>query len=198
MFSMASPYFRRWSFAPLWPGRTDEAGGESLVVGERDERGLARARVSLNGDARRVDRRVRLEVVEHFAHTPAPRGQHAPVVERTRPTLVDQADDAARQALAVVGLNAAGRDAREAPTPARQSAPARGAAGADPPVHLRREPPRHRHARHPRLRDVPVPRRVLLRPASHTPSWPAHRQAACRRRRTSTRPARGPSRSSAY
>ena len=58
---------------------------------------------------------VGLEIVETARRAPRPRAQRAPVVGLAGLALVDEADDAARQARAVVGLNAAGVERRVAP-----------------------------------------------------------------------------------
>ena len=57
----------------------------------------------------------RSRVVEAARRAPGPRAQRAPVVRLARLALVDQADDALRQARAVVGLDAGRIDRRVAP-----------------------------------------------------------------------------------
>ncbi len=89
--------------------RADEPDREPLVVGHRDDGGLAVARQALDADLLGVDRLVGLKVVERAAGAPRPRPERAPVVQLSRLPLVEQADDAARQPGAVVGLDA-GRD----------------------------------------------------------------------------------------
>ena len=97
-------------------GRPDESDGEALVVGHRDDGGLAVSRQALEPDVLCVDRLVGFEVVERAAGAPGPGLERAPVVELSWLPLVDQADDPARQPGAVVGLHA-GRDKhRVAPT----------------------------------------------------------------------------------
>ena len=93
----------------------DEGDGEALVVGHRDERRLAVARVALDPDLLRVHGLVGLEVVERAARAPRPGAQRAPVVRLARLALVAQADDALRQPRAVVGLDAVGDEDRVAP-----------------------------------------------------------------------------------
>src|SRR5262245_3149160 len=61
----------------------------------------------LNADARGIDRRIGLEIVEHAARPPAPRRQHPPVVELPRLPFVDQADDAGLKSASAVALHAA-------------------------------------------------------------------------------------------
>ena len=95
--------------------RSDQDHGKALVVGHRHQRGLAEARDALDPDLLRVDGLVGLEVVEAARRAPGPGAQRAPVVGPAALTLVDQADDAFRQARAVVGLDAAGRDRGVAP-----------------------------------------------------------------------------------
>ena len=86
-----------------------------VVERHRDERRLAVARHAFDADLLRVDGLVGLEIVEAARRAPRPRAQRAPVVRLARLALVDEADDALRQAGAVVGLNAAGIERREAP-----------------------------------------------------------------------------------
>ena len=74
--------------------RGDVADGEAFVERHGDERGLARPGVPLDADALGIDGLVGLEVVEQPAGAPTPRGQRAPVIERSGLTLVDEADDA--------------------------------------------------------------------------------------------------------
>ncbi len=61
--------------------------------------------MSVHTDALCVHGFVRLEVVECPARAPRPCRQHAPVIDLPRLAFVDEADDAARQALTVVGLH---------------------------------------------------------------------------------------------
>ena len=56
-----------------------------------------------------------LEIVEPARRAPRPGAQRAPVVRLARLALVDEADDAFRQARAVVGLDAGGIERRVAP-----------------------------------------------------------------------------------
>src|SRR3954468_10646495 len=87
-------------------GRTDKGDGKTLVVGEGDERRFAVARESLKPDLFSVHRAVGLEVIQRAARAPGPRAQSAPVVGLARPPFVDEADNALRQAGAVVRLHA--------------------------------------------------------------------------------------------
>ena len=96
-------------------GRSDQHDREARVERHRDERGLAVARDAFDADLLRVDRLVGLEIVETARRAPGPGAQRAPVVRLARLALVDQADDALRQARAVVGLDAAGVERRVAP-----------------------------------------------------------------------------------
>ena len=93
----------------------DEADGEALVIGHRDERRLAVARESLDADLLGVDGLVGLEVVEGAARAPGPGAQRAPVLRLAGLPLVAQADDPLGQPRAVVGLDAVRDDDRVAP-----------------------------------------------------------------------------------
>src|SRR5207248_1206543 len=96
-------------------GGADEADGEALVVRHRHDGRLAVARQPFDADAPGVHGLVGLEIVEGAAGAPGPGPQRPPVVRLPRPALVAQADDAARQARAVVGLDAVGDDDGVAP-----------------------------------------------------------------------------------
>ena len=96
--------------------RADQDHGKALVVGHRDERGLAEPRHALDADLLRVHGLVGLEVVETARGAPGPGAQRAPIVRTPALALVDQADDAFGQSRAVVGLDAARGDRRVAPT----------------------------------------------------------------------------------
>src|SRR5688572_8140547 len=96
--------------------RCDEADGEAGIEGHGDERRLAEARDAFDADAPRVDRPVRLEVIERTTRAPRPRTQRSPVIGLPRLTFVDEADDALRQAGAVVCLDAAWIQKRVSPT----------------------------------------------------------------------------------
>src|SRR5213078_1879139 len=76
---------------------------------------LAVARQPLDADLLRVHRLVGLEVIEGTAGAPGPGPQRAPVVRLAGLALVAQADDAAGQAGAVVGLDTVGHDDRIPP-----------------------------------------------------------------------------------
>ena len=97
-------------------GRADEHHGEPLVERHRDQRRLAVTRHAVDADALRVDGRIGLEVVERAGRAPGPGAQRAPVFGLAPLTLVDEADDALRQAGTVVGLHARGVQERVAPT----------------------------------------------------------------------------------
>src|SRR6266446_4899587 len=64
----------------------------------------------------RIDCFVGFKIVQNTACAPGPRGQYAPVVDLARLTLVDQADDARGQTIAVVLLNTSGLENRISPT----------------------------------------------------------------------------------
>ena len=95
--------------------RADEHHGEALIEGHGDERGLAVARDAFDANMFCVDGRIGLEIVECAAGAPGPRAQCAPVFGLARLAFVDEADDAAREAGAVVGLHAGWVEQREAP-----------------------------------------------------------------------------------
>src|SRR5205807_9073279 len=87
-------------------GRGDEADGEALVIGHSHQRGFAVARQSFDADLFCVLLLVCFEIIQRAARAPGPSAQSSPIVGLTRPALVAEADDAARQPRAVVGLNA--------------------------------------------------------------------------------------------
>src|SRR5262249_40374334 len=97
-------------------GRADIPCQEALVIGHRDERRLAGARMALNGHGLRVNGRIGLEVIEHLAHAAAPRRKHTPFVELPGLTFVDEPYDANREARAAVRLHAGAVDRGVAPT----------------------------------------------------------------------------------
>ena len=59
-----------------------------------------------------VDGRIRLQIVEPARRAPGPGPQSAPVIGLARLPLIDQADDAAGDARAIVGLDASRIDRR--------------------------------------------------------------------------------------
>ncbi len=67
---------------------------------------LAVARMAFDADLFGIDGFVGLEVIERAARAPGPGAKGAPIVGLARLALVHEADDALRQAGAVVGLNA--------------------------------------------------------------------------------------------
>ena len=79
-------------------GRADQHHGEALIEGHGDQRGLAVARDAFDADVLRVDGWIGFEIVEPARGAPRPGAQRAPVVGLARLALVDQADDAAREA----------------------------------------------------------------------------------------------------
>ena len=81
---------------------------EALVVRHGDQGRLAIARVAFDADLPGVHGLVGFEIIERAAGAPGPGAQRAPIVGLARLAFVAQADDALRQARAVVGLNAAG------------------------------------------------------------------------------------------
>src|SRR5207248_2909194 len=81
----------------------------------------------------RVHGFVGLEIIEGAAGAPGPGTQRSPIIQLARLALVHQTDDAARQAGAIVCLNAGGSDDGIAPAfgqnlllPGRPVAPAEG------------------------------------------------------------------------
>ena len=103
-------------------GRADQHHGEALIEGHGDERGLAVARDAFDADMLRVDGGIGLEIIEAAARAPGPGAQRAPVFRLARLAFVDQADDAAREAGAVVGLHAGGIEAARSPSRRRPAA----------------------------------------------------------------------------
>src|SRR5205823_7825154 len=89
--------------------------GKSRIVGHGHRNRLAPARVTLESDALRIDRFVALKIIQRAARTPGPRTKRAPFVGFARLTFVDQSDNALRETLSVIGLNAVGRELRIAP-----------------------------------------------------------------------------------
>ena len=88
---------------------------ESLIEGHGDERGLAVARDAFDADMLRVDGWIGFEIVESATRAPSPGAQCAPVFRLARLAFVDQPDDAAGEAGAVIGLHAGGIEQDEAP-----------------------------------------------------------------------------------
>ena len=76
--------------------------------------------MALEADPLGIHGFVALKIIQRTARAPGPRAQYAPIIGLTRLTLVDQTDNALRQALSVIGLNAACRELRVAP-PFRQN-----------------------------------------------------------------------------
>src|SRR5580765_984630 len=86
---------------------SDQDDGEALIEGHGHQRRLAVARHPFDADFPGVDGAIRLEIVEAARGTPGPRPQRAPVVVLAMLAAIDQTDDPAGQARAVVGLDAA-------------------------------------------------------------------------------------------
>jgi hypothetical protein len=87
-------------------GGADKDDCKARLERHRDQGRLAKARYALDAHACGVDRRVGFEEVEGARSTPGPRAQGAPVVGLAWLASVHQADDAARQPGAIVGLHA--------------------------------------------------------------------------------------------
>ena len=85
-------------------GGADEDHGEARIVGHGDERGFAVAGDAFDADVFGVDGGIGLEIVEAAAGSPGPGAQCSPLIGSAGLTFVDQADDAAGEAGAVVGL----------------------------------------------------------------------------------------------
>ena len=89
-------------------GGTHLGRPESLVVRHRHEGRFAPAGMAFQRDVSGVHSLVGFEIVQGSARAPGPRAQHPPFVRLPRLPLVDQSDDAQRQTLAAVRLDAAG------------------------------------------------------------------------------------------
>src|SRR5439155_25149228 len=97
-------------------GGADKGYGQARVIRHGHDRSLAIARVALQAESLGVHGFIGLKLIQSAAGAPGPSPQGAPIVQLAWLALVDQTDDALRQALAVVRLHAAGRQAGVAPT----------------------------------------------------------------------------------
>ncbi len=80
------------------------------------KRGLTVARYAFDANVLRIDRGIGLEIIETTPRAPGPRAQCAPVFRLARLSFVHQADDAAREAGAVIGLHAGRIEAAQSPS----------------------------------------------------------------------------------
>ena len=102
-------------FGAAFAGRADEHKSKARVEGHGDKCSFAITRNAFDADVFCVDSFIGFQIIQSARGAPGPGSQGAPVVRLAGLALVDETDDAASQARAVVGLNAGGIDIGVAP-----------------------------------------------------------------------------------
>src|SRR5215472_13911753 len=108
--------FAAKNLGPAFARGANEADGETGFVGHGNQSGFSVARKPFDTDLLGVNGFVRFKIIECATGGPGPSAQRAPIVDLARLALVHKADDALRQALAVIGLDAGGNEDGIAPS----------------------------------------------------------------------------------